>query len=513
MRSGAAVCVGPLLIFRLTFAAVLRKMTNSNRQRIVLGLKLKYLREQKGWNFDEMSRKSGISPSYLNEIEKGKKMPREDILNRLAEALETSVEHLTSEQLPPSLAPVEALLQSRFLQELPWGFFGIELQQVIDIIVKAPYRVNAFISATLEIARNYSLQNEHFFLAALRAYQELRMNYFEEIEQCCDALTQENKLLDIPPEESDLQRLLLEKYGVRVLGEGLDAYPELRGLRAVFLPYEKKLLLRGDLRPEQRRFQLAKEIGFHALSLSPRPYSSSLIKVDSFELALNNYKAAYFAVCLLVNGNVFANDLQALFQEPVWRPERIQSMLDRYQVSPEILFQRFNVLSPKFGLRQIFFLRCVYHPERDEFEIDKELHLNRRHSPHATALQEHYCRRWIGLRMLRESDESAIGLQRVVFADEQSEYLCFAVSKPGERPSAKRVSVTIGIQLDDEVRQVIRFWDDPALRPAEQVNVTCERCHIADCRERSAPPLLWERREQRRKLLETLDSLIRQTPS
>lgn len=513
MRSDAAICIGPLLFFRRNFAALYLEMTNSNRQRIILGLKIKYLRDQKGWNFDEMSRRSGVSPSYLNEIEKGKKSPREDSLQRIAAALETSVEQLTSEQMPPSLAPVEALLQSRFLQELPWEFFGIELQQVVDIIVKAPYRVNAFISAMLEIARNYSLRNEHFFLAALRAYQELRMNYFEEIEQSCDALTQGAGLLDIPIKTEDLERLLLEKYGVQVQRDGLEAHPDLLELRSVFLPNERKLLLRGDLSPEQRRFQLAKEIGFQALALAPRPYCSTLLKVDSFELALNNYKAAYFAVCLLVNGKAFAQDLQELFQSAVWRPERISAMLDRYRVSPEILFQRFNVLSPMFGLRQIFFLRSIYRPERDEFEIDKELHLNRRHSPHATALQEHYCRRWIGLRMLKDPAEARIGLQRVVFAEEQTEYLCFAVSKPNESPSAKRVSVTIGIQLDDELRQVIRFWDDPALHPVQAVNVTCERCNIADCRERSAPPLWVERREQRRKILQSLEQLISQTPS
>ncbi|MCD8540807.1 MAG: helix-turn-helix domain-containing protein, partial [Leadbetterella sp.] len=46
--------------------------------RLIFGLKLKQFRLEKGWSLQELSDRSDISPSYLNEIEKGKKYPKTD---------------------------------------------------------------------------------------------------------------------------------------------------------------------------------------------------------------------------------------------------------------------------------------------------------------------------------------------------------------------------------------------------------------------------------------------------
>ncbi|HLE37940.1 MAG TPA: helix-turn-helix transcriptional regulator, partial [Candidatus Acidoferrales bacterium] len=45
---------------------------------VIFGLKLHHLREAKGYGLKELSEKVGLSPSYLNEIEKGKKYPKAD---------------------------------------------------------------------------------------------------------------------------------------------------------------------------------------------------------------------------------------------------------------------------------------------------------------------------------------------------------------------------------------------------------------------------------------------------
>ena len=43
--------------------------------------------------------------------------------------------------------------------------------------------MNAFISTIFEIARNYEMRQEDLFLAALRSFQEMHDNYFEDLEQ------------------------------------------------------------------------------------------------------------------------------------------------------------------------------------------------------------------------------------------------------------------------------------------------------------------------------------------
>ncbi|MBN8682703.1 MAG: helix-turn-helix domain-containing protein [Chitinophagales bacterium] len=492
-------------------------MAVTQYQRIVFGLKVRQFRQEKGWNFEELSRHSGISISYLNEIEKGKKYPQPANRVKLAEALGVSLEFLTEPRLTKKYAPLGDLLQSNFLNELPLDLFGIDLQQIVEIIARAPERVNAFISAMLEIARRYSVQEENFYLAALRALQELRNNYFDEIEQAAAEFVRKHRLPDnggVPT--AALSALLQSEYNYRIDQETLSQYPEMRALRSVYNPAQKRLMLNGQLSERQRAFQLAKEIGFNVLELKERPLASSLLRIKSFEEVLNNYKAAYFAVAILINRAAFVRDIGLFFSRPTWDAQVLPDLMGKYQASPEVLFQRFNVLTQDFKLEKVFFLRFIHDLERNAFDIDKELHLNRRHQPHASGLSEHYCRRWLSISLLHtlhqhqqetgDKERQIAGVQRALFLDSGEEYLCIAVAKPAYPTPNRNVSVTLGVLLDEQTKRIIRFWNDPAI-PQITVNVTCERCRLTDCMERAAPPIVIQKRETRRRAQETLKKL------
>lgn len=489
-------------------------MESPQLQRIIFGLKIRQFRQERGWNFEEMRRQTGISVSYLNEIEKGKKFPKPNNQQKLADALGLSVDFLTSPELTKQFAPLGDLLRSNFLSELPLDLFGIELQQIVEIIARAPDRVNAFISAMLEIARVYSLREENFYFAALRAYQELRSNYFEEIEAEANEFARKNAIPDnggVP--YFLLANLLEKKFGCRVEHDGLAAFPALQSLRSVYIPHSKRIILNGQLTERQRAFQLAKELGFNVLKLNERPLTSSFLRVNSFEEVLNNYKAAYFAVAILINKAAFVKDISAFFAAKKWHGAFLLQLMEKYQASPEVLFQRFNVLTRDFGLDKVFFLRFIHHLERDEFEIDKELHLNRRHQPHASGINEHYCRRWLSPSMLRELQQKQQqpgnasmmlpGVQRASFLDTGEEYLCIALAKPTMPTIERNIGVTIGVLLDDHAKQAIKFWNDPAI-PQTTVNITCERCPLTDCAERAAPPSVIDKKSERRKIQEAL---------
>ncbi len=494
-------------------------MATTQHQRIIFGLKVRQLRQEHEWNFEELSKKSGISVSYLNEIEKGKKYPQPENQKRLAIALGVTQTFLISPELGKQYAPLLELLQSNFLNELPLDLFGIDLQQVVEIIARAPDRVNAFISALLEIARNYSLRDEHFFFAALRSYQELRNNYFQEIETEAAQFMQRHQV-PLGQESGSVffAGLLQKHYGYQIVEDGLNAYPALQNLRSVFNPTARKLLLNGALNESQRSFQLAKELGFNVLALKERPLASNFIKVNSFEEALNNYKAAYFAVAILIDKATFSNDVGLFFHEPAWNEQSLFQMMSKYKASPEVLFQRFNILTQEFGLDKVFFSRFIHDLTRNAFDMDKELHLNRKHQPHASGLNEHYCRRWLSLTLLNDLHQKQLdqstkspvmtGVQIASFADSGESYLCISLAKTGHPTKDRNVSVTLGVLLDEHTKKTIRFWNDPAI-PQQTVNVTCERCNIMDCQQRVAPPRVVQKREERQKMQELLDTLTR----
>lgn len=489
-------------------------MSNKTQnERIIFGLKVKQLRQEKQLSFADLAKKAGMSVSYLNEIEKGKKYPKEDKIHQIAEALEVSFEELTSQELSRNLEPVNQLLQSNFLNELPLDLFGIELSKVVEIIANAPVRVGAFISTLLELSRSYALKEENFYFGALRSFLELHHNYFPEIEQAVDRFCQQHNVPQSRPIPVEvLQQLLQREYSYKIVENGLDHYPELQGLRSVYVPERKELLLNSRLTPMQKAFQYGKEIAFQYLAMDDRALTSSLLRISQFEEVLNHARATYFSVALHMPLQAFVSDIRSFFRRKKWDGVVFLSIMTKYLANPEMFYHRLtNVLPEFFGLKKLFFLRFTHDLERDYYDIDRELHLSRRHHPHSNGLSEHYCRRWIALSMLEalQKDDAGkvkVGIQRSHYIGTDDEYLCLTIARTSYPDPQKNVSVTLGLETTEELKATIGFWDDPDI-PFRTVNNTCERCALSDCAERAAPPSVVERRMQFKAVQKRLQEL------
>ena len=191
--------------------------------KLIFGLKLKQVRTAKDLSLFKLSKLTGLSKSYLNEIEKGKKYPKTDKIVALAEALEIPYDEIVSLKLDKNLAPVAEILQSNLLQEIPLELFGIEERDLIEIISNAPMKVNAFISTLIEIGNNYNLSRESFFLASLRSFQEANDNYFPEIEKKKKSFLQEYLIEseDFVKNET-MEEILKEEYNYTILYEDFN---------------------------------------------------------------------------------------------------------------------------------------------------------------------------------------------------------------------------------------------------------------------------------------------------
>ncbi|WP_020566900.1 helix-turn-helix domain-containing protein [Neolewinella persica] len=480
-------------------------------EKIIFGLKVKQLRQEQGLSFSELSKRSGMSLSYINEIEKGKKFPKQDKVTKLAKALGTTAKELTNGELGRHLAPVTQLLQSNFLNELPLELFGIELSKVAEIVAQAPTRVGAFISTLLELSRSYALREENFYFAALRSYLELNDNYFPDLEKAVETFTKQHQLPGIRPLPPRVLATLLEAhYGYTILPNGLDAHPDLQMLRAVYQPEGNRLLLNGNLTPAQRGFQFGKELAFNYLRLSERANTSSLLRSRVFEEVLNHSKATYFSVALHIPLQAFTEQVKAFFALPNWDAKAFLGLMQRFNATPEMFYHRLtNVLPQFFGLREMFFLRFLHNPQTDDFTIDKELHLHRRHHPHENGLFEHYCRRWVSLSLLQEmsaGEAISIDIQRSHYYGTEDEYLCLTMARTDYPKKGRNVSLTLGFLVNDKLRKIIAWHDDPAISSRE-VNTTCERCPISDCAERAAEPVIVQKRERNLRIKAALKKL------
>ena len=271
---------------------------NKENIKIILGLKLKQARKEHKLSLAKLSEKSGLSISYLNEIEKGKKYPKPEKIHALATALGLNFDELVSLKLEKSLSPLSTLIKSDVLNDLPLSFFGIDSKKLVNLLADAPTRVNAFISAILEIARDHQLNQEHFYYSALRAYQELHLNYFEEIEESVASCTRTYGLNKKGVKSTELKKVLHDHFNYTFKEIDLSKHSNLKGLRSVLKSGEENTLYTNPtLQESQLRFILGREIAFNFLKINERPYTFSHHIAKNFDEVLNNFKASYFSIC------------------------------------------------------------------------------------------------------------------------------------------------------------------------------------------------------------------------
>ncbi|WP_262918579.1 helix-turn-helix domain-containing protein [Flavobacterium luminosum] len=467
--------------------------------RLIFGLKLKQMRTDKNLSLFGLAKITGLSKSYLNEIEKGKKYPKRDKILLLAEALETNYDNLVSLKLDKNLAPIGEILQSNILKEIPLDLFGIKESDLIDIIAEAPLKVNAFISTIFEIAKHYNLTKESFFLAALRSYQEANNNFFEDIENQVEKFAKAYSI-DLSKRLSvkELEEILTEEYGYVINNEELSEHKELINLRSVFVPTSKTLLVSSETDESQRLFIYAKEIAYNYLDITDRLYTFSWIKFERFDQVLNNFLASYFAGALLIPRKSLVENLKVFFEKPTFDPIAFQKLIASYTDSPETFYQRLtNILPKDFNIKNLFFLRFGYKPERDDIKLTKELHITNLLEPHANESNEHYCRRWISLQTIKEipnTDKEHLFDAQVSFYEHSGvEY--FTISSATKDPFRKGYyrSIGFGIMITPNSSSKIAFLKEESIKK-RQVGVTCESCRITDCKERVAPPKTVERK-------------------
>jgi XRE family transcriptional regulator, fatty acid utilization regulator len=464
--------------------------------KVIMGLKLRQLRSEKGMSLAVLAQATGISVSYLNEIEKGKKLPKADKIAVLASALEVSYDWLVSMKMNKKLAPVAEILQSRLMRELLLDVFGIDKVQLLELLSRVPVKLNAFLNTLIEVSRNYGMRVENFYFSALRSYQEMHENYFEEIEKVVDECAAAHNIdTGKAVEYEQLLHILQNTCGYRVEDDGLSNQPELQGLRSVMLPGKQpRLLLNKNLNRSQRAFIVGREIGFRFMGITERPNTTSWVEFDSFEQVLNNFKASYFACALLLNRDVVVGRLNTIFLNPAFNGGDFLQLMDEFRVSPEILTHRLTNLLPRyFGIQELFFLRFSHRQGTEEFELTKEMHLAGLHNPHANMMQEHYCRRWISINILRNlSTQLKKGIysrplcmaQRSRYFGNEKEYLILSFAKPAMEGMSINHSISIGLLLTNQLRKKVMFWNDPAI-PIRMVGETCQRCPAADCEERA----------------------------
>lgn len=506
--------------------------------RLLFGLKLRQLRLDKGLSASDLSQKSGISVSYITEIEKGRKYPKADKISALANALQVEYDTLVSLKMSKKLEPVADLLRSKFFTEIPFELFGIDPSDLLGLLAEAPSKVSAMVRTFIDIALSYNMSVEQLYLAMLRSYQEMQDNYFPDIEAEADRflaeftplgqpLGQPSDHQSHPAVETLVANLLKTRYAVHIESFDPLSHPELVSLRSVYRLKKQTLYLNAGLSTKQRTFILAREVGFHRLNLKNRPYTYSWVEAESFEQMLNNYKASYFAGAILIRREALVARLGDLFDRPTWSNEAFLQLIADFDATPEQFFYRLsNVLPSQFGIDQLFFYRHNHTAGQTTFQLTKEMHLSRQQGPRSM-VDEHACRRWVAITILQELQflQQNKGFEGMLCRAQLSEhidagqqYLIISVAhalQVGTQPIEARqnMSVSMCFAVNDALRSRMKFLNPlpgnttPAEIPFRVVNESCERCGIFDCRERVAAPTVLQKNRRFAGMKQAMETL------
>src|SRR4051794_2733726 len=110
--------------------------------KVIFGMKLRQFRESAGLSLTDLGGRTGLSTSYLTEIEHGKKYPKAEKIARMAEVLGRNYVDRVSIRLNEDLSPLANFLGSPLLHNFPYHLSGISPTQVIELLTRQPAHVS-----------------------------------------------------------------------------------------------------------------------------------------------------------------------------------------------------------------------------------------------------------------------------------------------------------------------------------------------------------------------------------
>ena len=229
-------------------------------RKLYLGGRVRRLRRELGLNQSAMAAEIGVSPSYLNHLERNQRPLTAQVLLRLAEAYDVDLKSFAAEGSegtgPEQLAEI--------FSDPMFADFGIPRYELLEMADNAPSvadAVSRLYAAFTEMRRQPPGEGEREDQSPLtpeswvRDFIQAQRNHFPYLEEAAETLA--GALGDPLAIAEPLRRRLKEGFGI----EARIVPPELLdGASQHYDLHRKRLMLSSLLRPESRTFGLAYQV-------------------------------------------------------------------------------------------------------------------------------------------------------------------------------------------------------------------------------------------------------------
>ena len=448
----------------------LTAMAASADRKLYLGARVRVLRRELGLNQTRMAEELGVSPSYLNHIERNQRPLTTQMLLRLADAFDLDIRAFVSGGQGAGGSDLVEVFADALVRDI-----GVPKHELTEVAENHPnlaeavvrlYRALNDLRQTPDRLQSVGASGARLAspLAWLRDLLDARHNHFADLDAAAEALS--NATGEGPEAlRAGLTQRLKDKHGVEVR---IEARPLISGALRHYDVHRRRLLLAEALPMASRLFAIAYQAAF--LDLGER-VSESLERANAPDpeaavlgrIALTSYAAA----ALLMPYARFQASAEACGYD-------MDLLSARFGVSYEQAAHRLTTLG-RPGARGVPFFML---------KQDVAGNVSKRFAAEPLPLARFGggCPRWRVHRALRLPGEPVVDL---VETPDGRRYLTFA--RAFARPGAEPVMIVLGCDARYAERiECARLAAQPAVTP---IGPACHLCDRADCQDRALPPL------------------------
>jgi len=451
-------------------------------QKLMIGPRVRQLRQSLGLTQAAMADDLGISTSYMNLIERNQRPMSAKVLLRLAEIYDIDIAKLSPESDAKMVQELATILKNP-----TYGSYKISSAELRDSVGSSPDFARAFIALHAraeELTVRASLRHDPLVdrdkvelleessgaVENVRRFIHDSQNHFDVIDRAAENLADDLGLNTRQPHTA-LSARLFENHGIKTRIVPADILP---GRLSLFDPHERRLNLSELLPQSGRRFRIAYQLGLleHRDIIDETITKAILPSKESDDLARLSL-ANYFAAAVLMPYGRFLQAAQDNHYD-------VEMLTRRFDTSYEQTAHRLTTLQRK-GARGVpfFFVR-----------VDMAGNISKRFS----AGKFHFsrfggaCPLWNIHACFQTPGET---IPQVIEMPDGTKY--FSVARAVLRPEgahgqhAQMVAIGLGCELK-YAGELVYAKDKAEVQPTP-IGVNCYLCERPACRSRAHAPI------------------------
>ena len=442
--------------------------------KLFLGQRLRRLRRDRQLSQTAMAQSLGISPSYLNHLERNQRPVTAGLLLRLAELYDVDVRSFAAgggeRTGPDALAEI---FSDRMLSDL-----AVPRYELVEIANNAPSVADAIArlyTAVKEAERNPAVEGEADARALVtpenwvRDYIQQHRNHYPELEDAAETLG--GALSDPLSMAEPMRRRLKEAWGISA---SVVPQSELGNVSQLYEPDRRVFRMSAQLRPENRTFALAYQLALvEFATVLDRMVAEAAPPDDGIGQLLHMSLANYAAGAIMMPYGRFLASAEAYRYS-------IDRLGGEYGANVEQVAHRFTTLN-RPGARGVPFFML---------RTDPAGNISKRYAGENFPFSRFggTCPRW---NMHAAFQAHGQVVTQIIETPDGQRY--FTVSRTIERPIKTEIStglLAIGLGCDIRYAHKLSCADtyDLAKAPATWVGPACTICPRVDCAYRATPP-------------------------